>query len=243
MPEKFNIQTPIFQGPLELLLDMIEKRKLLINEISLAKVADDYISHIRNLGNFPIADSANFILISSTLLLIKSKSLLPNLELSVDEKANMDDLEKRLKIYKKMREMSVFVKNLFGKEIIYTKSYTPTITVFSPDASMTVANLVAGMQAVLRNLPRKELMPKAVVQKVISLEEMIGNLTERVKKSLKMSFKEFSGSVGKAERVNIIVSFLAMLELVKQGIINVTQENQKGDILMENMDVGIPHYN
>ena len=243
MTEKFNIQTPVFQGPLELLLDLIEKRKLLINEISLAKVADDYISHIRNLGNFPISDSANFILISSTLLLIKSKSLLPSLELSTDEKANMDDLERRLKIYKKMKELSIFVKNLFGKQIIYTKSFTPVITVFSPDSSMTITNLVLGMNSVLQNLPKKQLIPKAVVQKVISLEEMIGNLAERVKRNLKMSFKEFSGASGKKERVNIIVSFLAMLELVKQGIINVTQETHKSDILMENTDVGVPRYN
>ncbi len=76
MEPTFTIKTDKFQGPLDVLLDLIEKRKLHINEISLAKIADDYVSHVNNLGQFPIAESAQFILIASTLLLIKSKSLL-----------------------------------------------------------------------------------------------------------------------------------------------------------------------
>jgi segregation and condensation protein A len=90
----YKVKTETFEGPLDLLLSLIEKRKLFINDISLAKVADDYVSHIQSLGNFPIADSANFILIASTLLLIKSKSLLPQLTLSEEEQTNVDDLEK-----------------------------------------------------------------------------------------------------------------------------------------------------
>ncbi len=79
------------------------------------------------------------------------------------------------------------------------------------------------------------------MRKVISLEDMIVNLTERVKTSLKMSFREFS-NFGKEEKVTIIVSFLAMLELVKQGVVEVTQETKHGDIDIETQNVGIPHY-
>ena len=73
----FIVKQQHFEGPLDLLLSLIEKRKLFINDIALAKVTDDFISHIQSLNQFPMADSANFILIASTLLLIKSKSLLP----------------------------------------------------------------------------------------------------------------------------------------------------------------------
>jgi chromatin segregation and condensation protein Rec8/ScpA/Scc1 (kleisin family) len=73
---------------------------------------------------------------------------------------------------------------------------------------------------VIKNLPKTEIRPKAVIQKIISLEDMISSLTQRVKNSLSMSFREFS-NFGKAEKVNIIVGFLAMLELVKQGSIEV----------------------
>ncbi len=71
---------------------------------------------------------------------------------------------------------------------------------------------------------------------------MIGSLTERINQSLKMSFKEFAGTASKGERVNVIVSFLAMLELVKQGIIDVTQEKHFEDIHMQTEQVGIPKY-
>ena len=85
MNTTFKIKTEAFEGPLDLLLNLIEKRKLFINDISISKVADDYIAYIKNLNKFPIRESANFILIASTLLLIKSISLLPNLHLSEEE--------------------------------------------------------------------------------------------------------------------------------------------------------------
>ena len=69
----FKIKTDVFEGPLELLLSLVEKRKLFINEISLAKIADDYIQHLEHHNAIPMEDSANFILVASTLVLIKSK--------------------------------------------------------------------------------------------------------------------------------------------------------------------------
>ncbi|HEU5114521.1 MAG TPA: segregation/condensation protein A, partial [Candidatus Paceibacterota bacterium] len=85
--------------------------------------------------------------------------------------------------------------------------------------------------------------PKVVVDKVISLEQMISNLTKRVAESLRMSFREFTGQSGTGvKKVDVIVSFLAMLELVKQGIINVTQERHFEDIQMETETVGVPKY-
>ena len=99
MDNEYQVKTHIFEGPLDTLLSLIEKRKLFINDISLSKVADDYIAYIKSLENFPIADSAHFILIASTLVLIKSKSLLPNLTLSEEEEHSIEDLEARLREY------------------------------------------------------------------------------------------------------------------------------------------------
>jgi chromatin segregation and condensation protein Rec8/ScpA/Scc1 (kleisin family) len=90
-------------------------------------------------------------------------------------------------------------------------------------------------------LPKFEKLSKAIVQKVVSLEEMIQSLSKRVSNSLKMSFKDFSG-FGKKEKVHVIVSFLAMLELVKQGAINVVQENHSSDITIETKEIGTPKY-
>jgi segregation and condensation protein A len=242
----YKVTLDHYQGPLDLLLDLIEKRKLFINEISLAKIADDYIAYVGSLNSFPIAESAQFILIAATLLLIKSKSLLPTLDLTSEEEASVHDLEYRLKLYKQIRDLSEHVKVRFGKKIIFERTPSRTITpVFSPDESMIVPNFIAAIKNVLQNLPKHEVLPKAVVKKVISLEEMITSLTDRVQRSLRMSFKEFSkshGGVGKEHKVNVIVSFLAMLELVKQGIVDVTQEKEYDDIHIETQKIGVPRY-
>ena len=237
----FKIKTEIFEGPLDLLLSLIEKRKLLINDVSLAKVTDDFIAHLQNREVYSIKDTSEFLVVASTLLLIKSRSLIPSLNLSEEEQTDMRDLELKLKIYKKIKELSVFVKKNFGKQIIFFPNARKMEPVFSPDTKMSKENISKAIFDVIKNLPKFEVKPKVKVTKVVSLEEMITSLTERVKSSLKMSFKDFSG-MGKSEKINVIVSFLAMLELVKQGIIEVNQRDKFEDIHMETKHVGVPSY-
>lgn len=242
MESSYNVKTHIFEGPLDTLLSLIEKRKLFINDISLAQVADDYISYVRSLTDFPLADSAHFVLIASTLVLIKSKSLLPNLSLTEEEQSNIDDLEDRLKQYQKYKALSLHLKERFGINVEYLRLPSKEkIVVFTPDKNTSVARISEVIKAVIAGMPKKDFVPKAVVQKVISLEEMMDSLADRITKSMKMSFRDFAG-VGKVEKVNVIVSFLAMLELVKQGIIQVRQDKDFHDIEIETNEVGVPSY-
>jgi segregation and condensation protein A len=246
----YNVKTHIYEGPLDTLLSLIEKRKLFISDISLAQVADDYIAYINTLSDFPIADSAHFILIASTLVLIKSKSLLPNLSLTEEEQHSIEDLEVRLKEYQKYRELSIELKKMFGCNMQYERLPTKTkVVAFNPDAQVTIQSIRETIRQVIAHIPKKEFIPKAIVDKVISLEDMIQNLTERITTSMKMSFSDFSGMKGaipeekkREMKVTVIVSFLAMLELVKQGIIHVTQDKEFQDINMETHTVGIPQY-
>ncbi len=238
----FHIKAGEFEGPLELLLDLIEKRKLHISQVSLAQVADDYISHIQRLGQVPMGDMANFILVASTLMLIKSLSLLPTLQLTQEEKASVEDLERRLKLYEKMRELSLHIKERFGKQIMYLREPSKDKPiVFTPAKDATIESLYEGLKRVLTSIPKKEVLPQAIVRKVISLEEVIEDLAGRVQRAFKMRFSEFAGQY-KEERVNVIVSFLGMLELVKQGIISVTQDSHFQDIGMESTKPGVPRY-
>lgn len=239
--QSYKIKHEQFEGPLDLLLGLIEKRKLMVNEFSLAKITDDYIAHIRDLEKFPLGDSAHFILIASTLVLIKSRSLLPALKLTEEEESSVHNLEDRLKLYQRIKELSLHVKDLFGKEFLFQPNARRQEPLFSPDDSMTVANFHAAVASLIHSLPKKEKLSQVVVRKVVSLEETIGKLTQRITSSLKMSFREFAG-IGKQEKVGVIVSFLAMLELVKQGVIQVRQEKDFSDILMETNDVGVPNY-
>jgi segregation and condensation protein A len=242
----YSVKTRVFEGPLDTLLALIEKRKLFISDISLAQVADDYIAYIRSLEQFPIADSAHFLLIASTLVLIKSKSLLPNLSLTDDEQHDIEDLEARLKEYQKYKALSRHLKERFGIHAEYLRlpsKEKPII--FEPDSQTSVGKIHEVIKAVISAIPKKEFVPKAVVQKVISLEEMIENLTHRITAGMRMSFKDFSGhgrQMSQEKKVEVIVSFLAMLELVKQGIISVRQDKDFHDIEMENQTVGVPRY-
>lgn len=238
----FTVKTHTFEGPLDLLLDLIEKRKLFISDISLAKVTDDFIAHVKQFESLPMGESAHFILIASTLLLIKSKSLLPELALTEEEKGDIQDLETRLNIFKRIKEAGKHIQELFGTEMIFPQSHTrPVQPVFTPDPVFTLDKALVTLRDLINRLPKKENLPTHVVQKVISLEDMIGNLTTRITSSLRMSFKQFT-SEHKAEKVNVIVSFLAMLELVKEGVLHVTQERHFDDIVMETKEVGVPRY-
>jgi len=242
MVDKYSIKTEIFEGPLDLLLTLIEKRKLFIGDVALAKVADDYIEYVGTLNGLPVSSVANFILVASTLVLIKSKSLLPTLDLTAEEEGSIEDLERRLHIYKKIRDLSRGVDSMFGKNIIFPRTLTKNIEpIFSPDKETTTQGIFNVIQNILRNLPKKEIIAEAVVKKVISLEEMINDLTNRMKSNIKESFHSFS-KIGREEKVNVVVSFLAMLELVKQDIIKVAQNSNFGDIDMESTDVNTPNY-
>src|SRR3989338_4637364 len=210
--DEYQVKTHIFEGPLDTLLSLIEKRKLFINDISLSQVADDYIAYIKQrenvADNFPIADSAHFILIASTLVLIKSKSLLPQLTLSEDEQHSIEDLEARLSEYQKYKALAVHLRERFGIHTEYLRQPSrEQVIVFAPDKNTTVTRMCEVIQTVILQIPKKEFVSKAIVEKVISLEEMMENLSARITSAVKMSFKDFSGH-GKTEKVNVIVSFL-----------------------------------
>lgn len=238
----FKVQTEAFTGPLELLLTLIEKRKLFINDVSLAKVTDDFIEYVKKSGKLSISLTANFVYVAATLLLIKSKSLLPIFSLTSDEEGSIEDLELRLKLYKHFRKIAQNIGEMFGKKVIFQKLHAKiSDPVFSPQKGLCVALVEQSIENVVQNLPKKKLMKEVRVQKMLSLEEMVQNLTARIQNSISLSFKEFSGA-GKNEKISVIVSFLAMLELVKQEIISVRQEIHFDDIQMENRQLGVPQY-
>ena len=236
----YQVKAGSFEGPLELLLSLIESRKFFVNEISLAEVTNDYIAYIKSISNIPnekhIADVSYFILIAATLILIKSKSLLPNLELTEDEHEKITDLEQRLKLYQIIKNASLDVKNNFGVKIIFMPiERIWSEPLFSPDPIITVSNISNSIKDVLGHLPKKaEKLPEIEIKKIINIDEIINSLTDRIQNAINFSFKEFAQSQGASNqeeaKIHIIVSFLAMLELVREGIIDVIQNNTFEDI-------------
>ena len=242
----YQIKQGNFEGPLELLLSLIEQRKLFVNEISLADVTNDYISYIKSLNDVPsdkhIADVSYFILIAATLILIKSKSLLPNLALTDDESEKINDLETRLKLFKIIKEASIEINNNFGAKIIFMPNERIwSMPVFSPDPLITVEVMASSINDVLLHIPKKaEKLPEIEVKKIINIDEIINSLTDRIQGAINLSFKEFtqtSGAENKEEaKVHVIISFLAMLELVREGIIDVIQNNTFEDITINKQE-------
>jgi len=238
--ETFTITTQHFSGPLDLLLELVEKRKLHINDIALASVADTFLEYIRGQVELPKDEAAHFLVVASTLMLIKSASLLPGLVLTEDETASIHDLEVRLALFQKIKEGAELVSSVFGKRPLFFRTERPVITMFAPANDASVESLRTALTNIIAALPKIENLPEVIIRKVVSLEEVIGDLMERVQQTLSISFKDFVG--GSREKVDVIVSFLGMLELVKQGAITVSQGDHFSDIQMESTDVSVPRY-
>jgi segregation and condensation protein A len=237
----FKIQTDVYSGPLDLLIDLIEKRKFLINDISLASVTDDYMAYVAQFEKSPLREMADFIVLASTLLLLKSKSLLPILELTEQEEETIESLEKRLRYYQIFRNVGKTIESLFGKTILAERPFAPSQNpLFLPDKYTSVDALRLAMTDVVKNLPKKVEKPKVQVRTVVSLETMIDRLKERIEKQFSFKFKDFHGD--SRERSTIIVGFLAVLEMVKQGSVLVRQQAHFHDIEIEREMSTAPKY-
>ncbi len=228
----FSIKTEVFEGPLELLLELVECRKLLINDISLAAVTDEYMRQVSEMQEISLPNTSQFIALAATLLLVKSKSLLPILELTEEEESSIEDLEERLKKYQIVRDASLVLREMFGKKKLYSPRFTAPITpLFKPDDYCHLASLRSAMSDVVSGLPKKENPAKAQIKVVISLEQMMQKLEARIKNGSYLKFSEIRER--DPERKMVIVSFLAVLELFKQGNLIVTQVQRFADIQIE----------
>ncbi|MEI7688898.1 MAG: segregation/condensation protein A [Candidatus Nomurabacteria bacterium] len=244
---QYKVKQGNFEGPLDVLLSLIEQRKLFVNEISLAEVTNDYISYIKSLAeeNKNINDVSYFVLIAATLILVKSKSLLPNIVLTEDETEKIVDLESRLKLYQIIKNASVDVKTNFGTKIIFSPcDRIWSEPIFSPDPLITIRIISKSIEDVLISAPKKEnKLPEIEIKKIINIDEVINSLTDRIQNVINLSFREFSQSHGAEDKeeakVHVIVSFLAMLELVREGLIDVIQNASFDDIEINKQSLSI----
>ncbi len=237
----FTIQTEAYQGPFELVLDLIKTRKLLVNDLTLASITEDFIQHVRSQAEFPVEETANFIQIAATLLLIKSKSLIPDIELSEDENADVEDLKRRLAAYEKVREASRELARLYGRAVMVSAGERPEQPIFSPSDDLTKGGLTEALTRLLAARETIEELPEARVKPLITIEGMMECLAKRVQSALTLSFKDFSKST--KEKIEVIISFLALLELVKQGAVAAEQYDTYGDIrISHTASASIPRY-
>ena len=229
----YKIKTEHFEGPLDLLLQLTEDQKLDITRVSLAKIADEYLEYIANTQNITLEHLADFLSVASRLILIKSKALLPTLELTEEEEEEIKDLEYQLAEYKKFKEAAKEISELFvsSQAAFSRESFLGQSVVFFPPENFGTDDLEKTFSKILGEIPLIEKLEEEMVREVLTLEEKIEHLQNTLKERVETSFSEVIADA--KDKIEIVVSFLAMLEMVKQRIIHVEQGELFSEINMK----------
>lgn len=221
----YHFRLEHFEGPLDLLLSLIEREKLDITTVSLAQIADQYLKYLSTEKQVTLENLSAFLSVASRLLLIKSRALLPVLTFTEEEEESVDDLEWRLRQYRLFRDAAVTLGTLFSSrnEAYARESFSELQVVFYPPKNLSAEDLARHFRSLLEDIPVQEEMPEKIVEQVVSLEERIIHLQNHLTERMETSFAEFSGSA--RNKTDIIVSFLALLELIKQCFLIAEQDH------------------
>ncbi|PIT93998.1 hypothetical protein COU00_01410 [Candidatus Falkowbacteria bacterium CG10_big_fil_rev_8_21_14_0_10_43_11] len=230
-----NVKLQQFEGPLNLLLQLIEEQKMDITEVSLATIADRYVERVRQNGIEP-EEIADFLVIAAKLLLIKSKTLLPYL-LRDEEEAEIKDFENQLKIYKDFLDASKKIEGMLGeRRFMFAREFNKKSLLeekfFYPPRNVTTRVLQQAFKELVGRLRVEEKLGEDTLVKAINIEEKMSLIRELLMRLQNVRFGQVLENA--ATRVEIIVSFLAMLELIKQRTILVRQEE-----LFEEIEIAI----
>lgn len=218
----YQLKLEQFEGPLDLLLKLIEEEKLKINDISLAVVTNRYLEYLNSTTNLTVEELADFLTIAAKLILIKSRTLLPSL---VFEEEGFS-LEKQLKIYKEYYDASKVIEKIAKNKSQSFSRQMPFIlkaVKFIPPFNFSLNRLKEIFQQVLKNLEFLELMPKAAIEKTLNITEKIELIKKLIIANISFGFSKLLRQA--QDRTELVVSFLAVLELVKQRIIIADQKN------------------
>lgn len=226
-----KIKTDNFEGPLDLLLQLIESEKLDITEVSLLTVTEQYIDFLTKIEDKKPEMLADFLLIAAKLLYIKSRAVLPELEMNED--SDEIDLAQQLKMYKKFVDASKVINRLFTAPT-YAYGRMPTITKvevdFVPAKSLTQQKINSIFIRIKKELEIINKIPQKTMEKVVSIKEKIKYIKELILQRENFNFSELIQDVG--NKTEMIVSFLGLLELIKQKDVEASQTNAFEEILV-----------
>lgn len=230
----YKIKIDQFEGPLDLLLQLIEEEKMDVTMVSIAKVADHFLEYFEaNRGQITLYHLSSFLLVASKLLLIKSKALLPSLEFNEDEEEEIKDLEYQLAEFKKFKDIAVKVAKKYesDEESFSRDSFLSVGVSFSPPEDAQPLDLKKAFIRVLKGIPVTDDLKKEVVKDVVTLEQKVMQIERKLHSAKHFKFSEIVSK--KTDRIEVVVSFLALLEMIKQKVVNVSQEDLFSDIQVE----------
>jgi segregation and condensation protein A len=222
-----------FEGPLDLLLSLIEQRQLDITQIALAEVTEQFLQYIKELQTVDPTVLADYLSIAAKLLVIKSKAILPTLELEPEEEDSGVDLEAKLLLYKQFKEVAKALKKLDNKRrqgFLRTVTFEQRIN-FYPDQNVTTKELYACILTVLNSLKELDSLPKAKLKEAISIQEKIDHLRTVLSGKIETRLSDLLKTA--KNKNEVIVTFLALLELIKQKIFVADQETLFADVVIK----------
>lgn len=224
-----DIHLKEFTGPLDLLLTIISEKKLEISDIAISEVTDQYLKYLETIdGEVNPVLLADFLVIATKLLFIKSKNLLPELDEAED---NETSLEEQLKLYKAFIDISQKIDDRWAKQISFFRIEPPKkADGFVSPKGVTKEVIHDKMKKLIIRLTPPKPIPQTQIDRVVSLKQKIIDLQQLVKKKKRWVFQELISE--QKDKTEIIVSFLALLELVKQHSVSVDQKKHFGDIVI-----------
>lgn len=233
----YHIKLEQFEGPLDLLLQLTQEEKLDITRVSLAKIADQYLGYISQAESISLENLSEFLSVAAKLILIKSKALLPLLEFTEEEEEEIKDLEYQLAEYKKFKEIALKINELTEKRTISLsrEGFLGRQAIFYPPENITANDLKAAFEKLLGDIPLLEKLEQELIREVLTLEDKIIHLQDTLRERVTTSFSELVANT--EDKVEIVISFLAMLELVKQRIIHVEQGELFSEIHLRHKEI------
>ncbi len=245
----YEIKIEQWSGPLEKLLDLIEAEELAVSEVSLAKVTDGFLKYLEEFrlgwetgeGAFRVdlRILADFVAVASKLIFLKSKHLLPGLELTKDEEADIKDLEERLKRYQELKPALKHVHTLWrASHKSYSRPYflgkgqglAPGQSVFYPGTNLDLEGLTGALGRIFDTIKTYAFETETIKEKIITLEEKIAEVVERVQHEGDLQFKRLSSEKSRSE---LIVIFLAILHLAREQLVLLEQMENFSDIMVK----------
>lgn len=227
----YHAQLEQYQGPLDLLLQLIEDQKLDISQIALAKVTDQYLAYLDQAENTTSLELADFLVIATKLLVIKSKTLLP--QLADDEDDSAEQLEAQLKLYRDYLEACRKIEGILKeKNICFSREKMAVAwePVFSPPPSLTTGSLQQIFSDLVARLDYVVNLPKQVMARVVTLKEKVADLRGLLTKVGNINFRDMLTDV--KTKSEAVVCFMALLELIKSNEIAVNQRGVLDDIVI-----------
>jgi len=227
------IQLPVFEGPLDLLLQLIEREELDITVISLAQVTDQYLAIIEEMGRRGLADLTAFLVVAAKLMWIKSRVLLPDYRPTTGEAEDVAaDLVGQLEAYRRFKEIAQELARRQEEGLQAHVRVTPprVASTWYDLEGVTLDALLAAAQEALNARPA-EPVNNIIAPITITVDEQIAAIQAHLARQPRIRFDQVLSSA--SSRVEVIVTLLAVLELIKQDRVRVRQEGLFGPIFIE----------